>query len=157
MGESMIDYCKQIMINHTLIIIICLFLIVYIVINYSLISDGNIYGGNLPKTIIITGVIFLILYVFIIWEENDDNKELVEQNDIEFIPKYKIVNKINIKEDISESSQEVQQNSQPDFLIKDKYNNKYNSKYIKENLNNKQENSNIFVSQKNKAKFGIKF
>ena len=152
MGEDMIDYCKQIMINHTLIIILCLFLIVYIVINYSLISNGNIYGGNLSKTIIITGVIFLILYIFIIWEE-EDNKELIEQNDIEFIPKYKIVNKINIKEDISESSQKVQQNSQSEVLIK----NKYNSKYVKENLNNKQENSNIFVSQKNKAKFGIKF
>ena len=135
MGEDTIDFCKQIMI-----------------INYSLISEGNIYGGNLPKSIIITGVIFLILYVFIIWEEEDNTKSIV-QDDIEFIPKYKIVNKINIKENTSESAREVQQKTQPELIIK----NKYNSKYIKENSSNKQENSNIFVSQKNKAKFGIKF
>jgi hypothetical protein len=152
MGEGTIDFCKQIMINHTLIIILCLFLIVYIVINYSLISEGNIYGGNLPKSIIITGVIFLILYVFIIWEE-EENTESMVQDDIEFIPKYKIVNKINIKDNTSESAREVQQKLQPELIIK----NKYNSKYVKENSSNKQENSNIFVSQKNKAKFGIKF
>lgn len=151
MGESTIDFCKQIMINHTLIIILCLFLIVYIVINYSLISEGNIYGGNLPKSIIITGVVFLILYVFVIWEE--DEHESTVQEDIEFIPKYKTVNKINIKNNTSESVREVQPNSQPELMIK----NKYNSKYIKDNSSNKQENSNIFVSQKNKAKFGIKF
>lgn len=155
MGEDTIDYCKQIMINHTLIIILCLFLIVYIVINYSLISEGNIYGGNLPKTIIITGVIFLILYIFIIWQDEDN--ELSQQEDIHFIPKYKIVNKINIKDDNSAESQEIQQktqnNLQPEHIIK----NKYKSKYIKENSSNKFENSNIFVPQKNKAKFGIKF
>ncbi len=147
MGEDTIDFCKQIMINHTLIIILCLFLIVYIVINYSVISEGNIYRGNLPKSLIITGVIFLILYVFVIWEE--DNNELGAQDEIEFIPKYKIVNKINIKENTSESANK----SQPELMIK----NKYNNKYVKENSSNKQENSNIFVSQKNKAKFGIKF
>jgi hypothetical protein len=155
MGEDTIDYCKQIMINHTLIIILCLFLIVYIVINYSLITEGNIYGGNLPKTIIITGIIFLILYIFITWQDEDN--ELVEQDDIHFIPKYKIVNKINIKDDNSAESQEMQQkiqnNLQPENIIK----NKYNSKYKKEISSNKFENSNIFVPQKNKAKFGIKF
>ena len=155
MGEDTIDYCKQIMVNHTLIIILCLFLIVYIVINYSLITEGNIYGGNLPKTIIITGIIFLILYIFITWQDEDN--ELVEQDDIHFIPKYKIVNKINIKDDNSAESQEMQQkiqnNLQPENIIK----NKYNSKYKKEISSNKFENSNIFVPQKNKAKFGIKF
>jgi hypothetical protein len=158
MGEDTIDFCKEIMINHTLIIILCLFLIVYIVINYSLISEGNIYGGNLPKTIIITGVIFLILYVFVIWEE--DNSESMIQDEIEFIPKYKIVNKINIKDNTSELPREVQNKSQPDLIIKNKYNSKYvkeNSSNKHENSSNKQENSNIFVSQKNKAKFGIKF
>jgi hypothetical protein len=165
MREGTIDYCKQIMINHTLIIILCLFLIIYIVINYSLISEGNIYGGNLPKTIIITGVIFLILYIFVIWEDNDNdndndnNNESIQHNDIEFIPKYKIINKINVINDTSELSQQapdvknLPQNLPQDLIIK----NKYNNKYIKENSNNRQENSNIFISQKNKAKFGIKF
>jgi hypothetical protein len=100
-------------------------------------------------------VIFLILYIFIIWQDEDN--ELSQQDDIHFIPKYKIVNKINIKDDNSAESQDFQQktqnNLQPEHIIKSKY----KSKYIKENSSNKFENSNIFVPQKNKAKFGIKF
>lgn len=151
---------KEIMINYSLIIIICLFLVVYIIINYSVIQEGNIYGGNIPKTIIITGIIFLILYIFLIWEDNEQDNQ---QEDMILIPKYKIVNKINIKDNRDNEQQ----------LIKD---NNFNTKYTKEipinNSNNvtkqnnslnilenseKPENSNIFVPQKNKAKFGIKF
>jgi hypothetical protein len=152
MGEETINYCKQIVLNHTLIIILCLFLIVYIVINYNLISEGNIYGGNLPKTIIITGVIFLILYIFIIWDdEENDNTQYDEE--LVLIPKYKIVNKINIKENSPVKEQQIENNYKPELKIE----NKYNNKYTKENSSNKQENSNIFISHKNKAKFGIKF
>jgi hypothetical protein len=157
-------YYKEIMINYALIIILCLFLVVYIVINFSIIKEGNIYGGNIPKTIIITGVIFLILYVFLTWE---DEEEIV------VIPKYNINNKVNIEDNSPVPKGNL------------KIENKYNTKYFKEqiikdttnniinknNFTNKQElinninkssdnvmeNSNIFVTQKNKAKFGIKF
>lgn len=149
-------YYREIMINYSLIIILCLFLVVYIVINYSIIQEGNIYGGNIPKTIIITGVIFLILYVFLTWDdENNENYEDI------VIPKYKINNKVIIKEEPL--------NSTPKSILK--ISNKYNSKYVNENSvdkvekfinkneisDNPLENSNIFVSQKNRAKFGIKF
>jgi len=155
-------YYKEIMINYALIIILCLFLVVYIVINFSVIQEGNIYGGNIPKTIIITGVIFLILYVFLTWEEEEE---------IVVIPKYKINNKVNIED----NSPVLKSN----LKIENKYNTKYSKEQIKDttynimnknNLANKQqllninkssdnviENSNIFVTQKNKAKFGIKF
>lgn len=157
-------YYKEIMINYSLIIILCLFLVVYIVINYTVIQDGNIYGGNISKTVIITGVIFLILYIFLTWEDDGIDKSVnknLDDREMGIIPKYKITNKIHINENIpdNESKQVLKQE------------NKYNSKYIKESLNNKQdefikkleisdnkiENSNIFVPHKNKAKFGIKF
>ena len=38
MTDDTIDYCRQIMINHVLIIIVCLFLVVYVIINYNLIT-----------------------------------------------------------------------------------------------------------------------
>ena len=156
-------YYKEIMINYALIIILCLFLVVYIVINFSVIQEGNIYGGNIPKTIIITGVIFLILYVFLTWEEEEE---------IVVIPKYNINNKLNIEDNSPVSKGNLK--------IENKYNTKYSKEQIikdttynimnKNNLANKQqllninkssdnviENSNIFVAQKNKAKFGIKF
>lgn len=141
------NYYKEIMINYSLIIILCLFLVVYIVINYSTIQEGNIYGGNIPKTVIITGIIFLILYIFLTWEDGDEEKE----EEIVVIPKYKI---INIRD------------NEPKDLSKE---NNYNNKYYKENPINKQqiinkeensdkiENSNIFVPLKNRSKFGIKF
>lgn len=144
------NYYKEIIVNYSLIIIICLFLVVYLVINYSVIQEGNIYGGNIPKTIIITGIIFLIIYIFFTWEDDDDIEEIA------VIPKYKI---INVKDNVPDKT----------FKIENKHNAKYTESNLKENsitkningaqkdLNNIQENSNIFVPQKNKAKFGIKF
>ena len=161
MTDDTIDYCREIMINHVLIIIVCLFLVVYVVINYNLINEGNIYAGNLPKTFIITGVIFLILYIFLIWDDGEDlavHKEVEE--DLIFMPKYKIVNKINIKENTTDKIQALNTKPQQEFKIENKYNTKYikeNSSNKQENSNNKQENSNIFISNKNKSKFGIKF
>ena len=152
MTDDTINYCREIMINHVLIMIMCLFLVVYVVINYNLINEGNIYAGNLPKTFIVTGIIFLILYVFMIW---DDSEDLVVQQaeDVVFMPKYKIINKINIKENSTEKNQIFNAGPHQELKIE----NKYNSKYSKEHSSNKQENSNIFVSNKNKSKFGIKF
>lgn len=151
MTDDTIDYCRKIMINHVLIIIVCLFLVVYVIINYNLINDGNIYAGNLPKTFIITGVIFLILYVFLIWEDSEDLE--MQEDDLVFVPKYKIANKINIKENTTDKKKIL--NIKP--LQELKIDNKYNNKYTKENSSNGLENSNIFISNKNKSKFGIKF
>lgn len=157
-------YYKEIMINYALIIILCLFLVVYIVINFSIIKEGNIYGGNIPKTIIITGVIFLILYIFLTWEDEEENV---------VIPKYNINNKLNIEDNspVSKGNLKIENNYNTKYskeqIIKDTTNNTIN----KNNFTNKQElinninkssdnvieNSNIFVTQKNKAKFGIKF
>jgi hypothetical protein len=53
---------KDFMNNYILLIITCLFIVVYIIINYNSIKDGNITSDNLPKIIIYSGSIFLILY-----------------------------------------------------------------------------------------------
>jgi hypothetical protein len=151
---------KEIMINYSLIIIVSLFLVVYFVINYDIVQEGNIYGGNIAKSIMITGAIFLILYIFLTWEDEEIEEEMI------IIPKYKINNNI-----------EINDNSPNNTKANLKIENKYNTKYTKENLtnnddlmnrenlviekqdisDNKLSNSNIFVTQKNKAKFGIKF
>jgi hypothetical protein len=166
MTDDTIDYCRQIMINHILIIIICLFLVVYVVINYNLISNGNIYAGNLPKTFIVTGIIFLIIYVFLVWDDNEDSvlnqEQQIEENfqhddGVVFIPKYKIANKINVKENSTDKNKIQNVNPQNLKPQETKITNKFNAKYIKENSSNGQENSNIFVSNKNRSKFGLKF
>ena len=94
-SNNMIDYCRNIMINHTIILIILLFVIVYIIINYNTIIKGNILNGNFSNSIIITGIIFLITYFFILWDEesNDINKYSEKITTDIKIPKYKISNK----------------------------------------------------------------
>jgi hypothetical protein len=67
----------------------------------------------------------------IAWDENDD-----DDDDKNYVQKYKIVN--------------INDNKKPEILHNYKIENKYAS-------SGKQENSNIFISNRNKAKFGIKF
>ena len=134
------NYYREIIINYSLIIILCLFLVVYIVINYSVIQEGNLYGGNIPKTIIITGIIFLILYIFLTLEEEQD----VTDTDTLIIPKYRIINKLNINENESKKVSKPQES----FKIENKYNSKYNKENSINKLeisDNKVENSKIFV------------
>jgi hypothetical protein len=136
MSDSTYDYCKYVILNHSLILILCLFLVVYLVINYNLINQGNIYSGNLPKTIIVTGIIFLLIYTFVVWDDDEVSNDFVVN-----VPKYRIVNKLNPVSDLSQKELKID--------------NKYNNKYEKESSTSKQEN--IFISNKHKAKFGIKF
>jgi hypothetical protein len=122
------------------------------------IYEGNVYGGNLPKTFIITGIIFLILYVFLVWDDEEDHESNAQDEDVVFVPKYKIANKLNIRENSTDKKQildtkQIPDTKQADFTIQ----NKYNNKFVKDNTSNGQENSNIFISNKNKSKFGIKF
>lgn len=132
------NYYKEIMVNYYLIIILILFLVVYTVINYSIIKDGNIYGGNIPKTVIITGIIFLVLYIFLTWDDEEEEELIV-------IPKYRIINKINIKE--NEPKESIKKEIVVPAISED----------IDAVKDIKVENSNIFIPQKNKSKFGIKF
>jgi hypothetical protein len=78
-----------------------------------------------------------------VWD--DENEEIV------YVPKYKIVNKPILEEQYNENIQLTQPNQE--LKIEN-----LNTKYIKENLNfNNNDNSNIFISNKNRSKFGIKF
>jgi hypothetical protein len=143
----MSEYYKQFMMDYSIIILLCLFLTVYIIINYKIISNGNIYNGNVPKTIIITGIIFLLLFVFVSW----DNENFDDQ--IPIIPKYNIVNNIN--------NDNLKQLHIANNSIINNDPKKINYKIINKNNvvshNSDNENFNIFIPQKNKVKYGIKF
>ena len=85
-------------------------------------------------------------------EEEQD----VTDTDTLIIPKYRLINKLNINENESKKVSKPQES----FKIENKYNSKYNKENSINKLeisDNKVENSNIFVAQKNKSKFGIKF
>ena len=177
--NSIGNYCRNIMINHTIILVLLLFVIVYIIINYNTIIKGDIFGGYVANTIIITGIIFLITYFFIILDEevdiinqNENINNIINQNENinnvknpqeiynqhknNIIPKYKILNKNSMKQDVHLDA----------GVANNQINNAFNSKYLSNNnvqsenvaSNNQNENfNNIFITHKNKSKFGIKF
>jgi len=169
--NSIGGYCKNIMINHTIILVLLLFVIVYIIINYNTIIKGDIFGGYVANPIIITGIIFLITYFFIMLDDEiDDNNQIetpmindntVKQQEIynqyknNIIPKYKIINKNNMNN-----------STQIATIPATNTNNEFNSKYLGNSIvkpeyvaaSETNENfNNIFITHKNKSKFGIKF
>jgi len=73
--------------SNILLFIILLFVLVYIFMNWNLISNGKYFEGDYIKTILITGIIFLILHMFITWDDNNEQTKLNEDEII--IPKYK--------------------------------------------------------------------
>ena len=88
--------------SNILFFIILLFIVVYIIINWSKVSNGNYFGGKYTKPILITGIIFLISHMLITWDDNTTNTD-DEIKDIINIPKYKFQNNFDnnqIKNDI---------------------------------------------------------
>jgi hypothetical protein len=74
----MTDY-KSLFKNYIVLIALIIFVIVYIIINLDAIKLGDIYNGDLTKSLLITGIIVLLSYLFVTW---DDDKETTEYNDI---------------------------------------------------------------------------
>lgn len=115
--------------NHIIIISICLLVILYIVMNYDNIYNGVFNYRMVIKPILITAIISIILYMYATWD--------VKHTSVSNIPKE------NIKID--------------DFDLFD-YNNKTANMFggkqelTPKNLGDK----NIFISQKQIAKYGIK-
>lgn len=126
MFNCTLDYCKYMILNHTIILILCLYVVVYIISNYDVINKDGFWKGNYIRPLMISGIIFLFCYLFIILDDTDEEESIV-------IPKYKISNR-----------------KIPDRLSEE------NNEDIDRN-NRKRENSNIFISQKDRTKFGINF
>ena len=119
--------------SNIILFIILLFVIVYLIINWKKILSGDILYGELVKPILISGIIFLIIHLFLTL----DNKENNYDNDI-IIPKFKLG-----------------QNSQS---LTNKYKIINNSLDVKSIGNqDKLSNQHIFISQKNLNKYGLKF
>lgn len=165
--------------SNILLLIVLLFVIVYIIINWNKIINGNYFSGNYTKSILITGIFFLILHMIITWDDNVMNTE----EEIIDIPKYKFQNNLNnneIKNEIiaantnliNQNDNRIPEIKQPDQPVQQmqSLNNKYKS--IK-NLNNnknifnnfptslsddaKLSNRNIFITHKNSSRYGLKF
>ena len=108
--------------SNILLFIILLFVVIYIIINWSKVTDGNYFGGEYTKPILITGIIFLISHMLITWDDittstDNDIKDIEDIKEIVNIPKYKFQNNFNdnqIKNDIVAATALPKQNILPE-------------------------------------------
>ena len=188
---------KSIFRNYIVLIALCLFVVIYIIINLDAVKKGDIYNGDLTKSILLTAIIILLIYLFVTWDDECDDYESenipinYEQPKIKKFNLASINNNNNQSDNINKYLQmnnqvQNQMNNQVLNQLNNQMNNqieqipnksngesKYfilnqNTNQIKPpnpllNLNqvrnpaNRYDNPNIFISQKNMGKFGIKF
>jgi hypothetical protein len=77
--------------SNILLFIILLFVIVYLIINWNIVYNGNYFGGEYVRSILITGIVFLIFHMTITWDDNATDTD----DEIMNIPKYKFNNNLN--------------------------------------------------------------
>ena len=127
---------RSIFMDNIILIALCFFVILYVLYNYNEIRMNKLTNNNVNKCILITSILILLLYLICTW---DDEENIGIEDSIK-IPKYKLTNELNNKYK----------------LVND---NNINKKYKLSNdsLNSKLSNQNIFISHKNKNKYGLAF
>lgn len=80
--------------SNILLFVLLLFVIVYIIINWSFISKSNYLEGEFIKPILITGIIFLIVHMFFTWDDVETEIETMRPstNDV-IVPQYNFMKK----------------------------------------------------------------
>ncbi len=73
------SYYKSLFKNYIVLIALVIFVVVYIIINFDAVKQGDIYNGDLTKSFLLTGIIVLLSYLFVTW---DEDKETTEYQDI---------------------------------------------------------------------------
>lgn len=139
---------KSFFINNIFLVLIILFVIIHVILNYEKVILGEFTNTNIIKSILITGILYLIVYLWITWEDdNYDNEEIT-------IPKYKLgLNEHIINPIIGNKYKIINDNNENNIEIVPN-----NSTTIKNIANqDKLSNPNIFISHKNAGKYGIKF
>lgn len=73
---------KSIFVNYIILITLCLFVVIYIIINYDTVRNGNIYGGDITKSVLLTGIIILLIYLLVTWDDDniDSEKNIISIN-----------------------------------------------------------------------------
>ena len=124
------EYCKCVVMNNIIVITLLIFAVVYFIINHDKMNQTHIFTGELYKSILITIIIVLLLYIGFSWENTPSI--ILENPDV----KYRIINNNNVVD-----------------------NSNINTNTLGLGLNRRKNltNENVFVSRDNLAKFGIQF
>lgn len=175
-SEDKINY-KSLILNYIILITLCLFVVIYIIINFDKMKSGLYFKGDMAKTFLITTIILLLLYFYASWDDNDlgDSNQSNQSihTDIDSIPKFKLDNINNIPINNNPINNNLINNNpiNNNIITNELINgnlkdlNPTNNirggtipKYTFANdINNDIINSDIFISQKNINKFVLQF
>ena len=154
---------KYFYLTNIILFIILLFIIIYLIINREKIFNGEMSYGNIIGPILITGIIFIIIHLFVTWDNNYDDNENKNNNDEIIFSKFKLGKDNDLNNDIigtTKNGGEIQNqpliNNTPAIISKYKISNKSFDINTSGNTD-KLSNQNIFISQKNLNKYGLKF
>ncbi len=168
--------------SNIIFFVVLLFVIVYIVINWKQIYNGNYFYGQFVKPILISGIIFLVVHMLITWDDNTiqtdypsdiplyklgQNNEFVENNNqnLDLQDNYKnnvpitqpnVLNS-NIQSKQFESKYKISNRFDNENYKSNPLDNIFSKNNQNQNTDSKLSNQNIFISHKNSAKYGLKF
>ena len=189
------DY-KSILKNYIILIALIIFVVVYVIINLDIVKKGDIYNGDLTKSILLTAIIVLILYLFVTWDEDnytEENKDNIKEFPIakfnlgtvnkpiiieptQQTQQIQTINKVNVSQptmnelgpaqlSINKPGEMKTRLVNQNYIINPTTNQVTQPGYsnpvielnrVKNNID-RYDNPNIFISQKNIGKYGIKF
>jgi hypothetical protein len=180
------DY-KSILKNYIILIALIIFVVVYVIINLDIVKKGDIYNGDLTKSILLTAIIVLILYLFVTWDEDnytEENKDNIKEFPIakfnlgtvnkpimiEPTQPIQTINKVNVSQPTMNELGQAQLSINKPGEMKTRIVNPTTNQVtqpvysnpvielnrVKNNID-RYDNPNIFISQKNIGKYGIKF
>jgi hypothetical protein len=80
---------KSIFKDYILLIALCLFVVIYIINNLDVVKRGDIYNGDLTKSILLTAIIVLLIYLFVTWDDQDNIGSNTSSNTSNIINNYR--------------------------------------------------------------------
>jgi hypothetical protein len=131
---------KSIIQSNIILISLCIFTVVYIIINYDKVIVGIIDDVDILNTTLISFIIILVLYLLTLEDNSSDNTNNYKNDSG--------IKKFNFNELHQEKVEKINElNGGNKYKI---------ANNIYSNINDF-DNQNIFISQKNKGKYGINF
>ncbi len=73
---------KSILKNYIFLVALCLFTVIFIIVNLDSVRNGDIYSGDLIKPILLTSIFSLLIYLFVTWDDDEltDTSSLQDYN-----------------------------------------------------------------------------
>ena len=105
--------------HHLVLTSVLVFVVVYVVINYKQVCEGNLFDGKVRLPILYAALIVLVAYLFVTWDDPDTSNN---------IPIYRVGNRFDLDKSLKFGGSNAR--SSNDIFISQKLaNNKFGLKF----------------------------